>query len=351
MARILCGRNDDDSITATEAVLVRALAALPDAWTLLCKRSIDAAPEGHIDVVLIHPDIGIALVDAAPRDPAASASDLTALLERERFSHFFPGELPLAALSVASEHLADIGERLAQAFEAVPRLSIGNADWAEAVVELVLAQSDLATDGGAEAIEPVASASRDEAMGGALIAAGRADRMPEKRAGPRLALVRNSDRGSTPLRVGSNLHTLPPRPARWRPAWIVVSASAIFLLSQALVTPDQSPLDAGATPSLAPQAEIDAAVVPEPVPASSGAPAPAAATNEAKSPPTPTRALQAAGYVVPRSGTVGSVASNAPRHSQIAIARHVRCADWLHQNRPGGSDYHGPPVKGCRRSR
>ena len=27
--------------------------------------------------------------------------------------------------------------------------------------------------------------------------------------------------------------------------------------------------------------------------------------------------------------------------------RHVLCADPLHQDRPGGSDYHGPPVAGC----
>ena len=25
----------------------------------------------------------------------------------------------------------------------------------------------------------------------------------------------------------------------------------------------------------------------------------------------------------------------------------TKCADWLHQGRPGGSDYHGPPVPGC----
>ncbi|HZS83960.1 MAG TPA: hypothetical protein VFA50_13880 [Stellaceae bacterium] len=25
----------------------------------------------------------------------------------------------------------------------------------------------------------------------------------------------------------------------------------------------------------------------------------------------------------------------------------VPCADFLHQDRPGGSDYHGPPVPGC----
>jgi hypothetical protein len=30
-------------------------------------------------------------------------------------------------------------------------------------------------------------------------------------------------------------------------------------------------------------------------------------------------------------------------------AAHPRCADVLHQDRPGGSDYRGPPVAGCRR--
>ncbi len=25
----------------------------------------------------------------------------------------------------------------------------------------------------------------------------------------------------------------------------------------------------------------------------------------------------------------------------------VQCADFFHQDRPGGSDYHGPPVPGC----
>ena len=29
-------------------------------------------------------------------------------------------------------------------------------------------------------------------------------------------------------------------------------------------------------------------------------------------------------------------------------ATRVLCADALHQNRPGGSDYRGPPVAGCR---
>ncbi len=28
---------------------------------------------------------------------------------------------------------------------------------------------------------------------------------------------------------------------------------------------------------------------------------------------------------------------------------HVKCADFFHQDRPGGSDYKGPPVPGCKR--
>ena len=35
----------------------------------------------------------------------------------------------------------------------------------------------------------------------------------------------------------------------------------------------------------------------------------------------------------------------------VTSAHHVLCADALHQDRPGGSDYHGPPVAGCPRSR
>jgi hypothetical protein len=35
------------------------------------------------------------------------------------------------------------------------------------------------------------------------------------------------------------------------------------------------------------------------------------------------------------------------RVSARSRARHVQCADAMHQNRPGGTDYHGPNVAGC----
>jgi peptidoglycan hydrolase-like protein with peptidoglycan-binding domain len=31
----------------------------------------------------------------------------------------------------------------------------------------------------------------------------------------------------------------------------------------------------------------------------------------------------------------------------VAPTEPVKCADWLHQSRPGGSNYEGPPVPGC----
>jgi hypothetical protein len=43
-----------------------------------------------------------------------------------------------------------------------------------------------------------------------------------------------------------------------------------------------------------------------------------------------------------RSATHRVSAHSSARH------HHVQCADALHQDRPGGTDYHGPAVAGCR---
>jgi len=45
-----------------------------------------------------------------------------------------------------------------------------------------------------------------------------------------------------------------------------------------------------------------------------------------------------------------SAAADKRMASRGSRPRRVLCADTLHQNRPGGSDYHGPPVAGCPRS-
>lgn len=54
-------------------------------------------------------------------------------------------------------------------------------------------------------------------------------------------------------------------------------------------------------------------------------------------------------YAVP----VAPQASAAPAGSQVYVApaEPVKCADFFHQDRPGGTDYYGPPVPGCPQQR
>jgi len=48
------------------------------------------------------------------------------------------------------------------------------------------------------------------------------------------------------------------------------------------------------------------------------------------------------GYYAPSTAS-----SQAPTYNPPIYGSSVQCADAFHQNRPGGSDYSGPPVPGC----
>jgi hypothetical protein len=50
-----------------------------------------------------------------------------------------------------------------------------------------------------------------------------------------------------------------------------------------------------------------------------------------------------------RSAAADRHATKASAHTVHRTRHRVLCADPLHQDRPGGSDYHGPPVAGCPR--
>ena len=123
MARILPQDADGRPLSRLAATLAR----LPDAWLLLLGRRIGATP---VDAVLVHPDIGIALIDVGPRPPDAAHAALRAWFYLEEFDFRFPGELPTVALSIAQEAIEAIGAALAAAFDAAPLLSIEDPDWA-----------------------------------------------------------------------------------------------------------------------------------------------------------------------------------------------------------------------------
>jgi surface antigen len=143
------------------AALTRTLAALPDDWTLLCARQLGDEPSCTVDAVLIHPEIGLALIDLAPGEPGTAVAALREQLEHEGFAQYFPGELPIVALSIPAAAVDEAGERLADAFDAAPRLSITDVDWADAVIELLLVPNDMAMAGPEEAAAPAAAASEE----------------------------------------------------------------------------------------------------------------------------------------------------------------------------------------------
>jgi hypothetical protein len=121
--------------------LTRAFAALPEPWLALCDRRL-ALGDQRADAVLVHPGLGIALVNPVPNHPSAAGA-LRRLLERAQFGLFFPGELPILALKTRDEDPKTLAGRLQAAFDAAPRLDIEDSDWADAVVELLLEDRDL----------------------------------------------------------------------------------------------------------------------------------------------------------------------------------------------------------------
>jgi hypothetical protein len=122
--------------------LACALASLPEPWSALCDRRLAPGDE-RADAVLVHPELGIALVNSVPNHPAAAGA-LRRLLERERFDLYFPGELPILALETTGEEPETLAGRLQAAFDAAPRLDVEDSYWADAVVELLLEDRDLA---------------------------------------------------------------------------------------------------------------------------------------------------------------------------------------------------------------
>jgi hypothetical protein len=293
----------DDVGSAASVTLAWTLRTLPDPWTLLRDRRIDASGE-LIDLIVVHPEIGVALIDEAPRDPAAGVAALRDFLERERFADFFPGTLPIVSLSVAIDEFPTLDQKLTRAFDASLVLSIEDRDWADVLIELMSQSAGMATADDAVRVEAL-----------------RAPTLIPDFAGPRESLA--SDVGPTPYAMG-------------KPAAAAVGRTAgvghLFITRRRYATPAALALSAASV--------LVAAVVALAMHGS-------AAPNDAIRP-----RVEAAALVVPPATPRAAASlphlSAAVRHPRRPAVRRVRCADWLHQNRPGGSDYHGPPVAGCR---
>jgi hypothetical protein len=112
---------------------------LPEGW--VCGRSCDIGGEPgrpvRIDLVLMHPALGIALIDRKTRTEGAEDT-LRERLEEARFSAIFGGYLPVLHCAIQSDELPAIAE-IERAFGEMEPLSLagGNA-WLPVVASVVM---------------------------------------------------------------------------------------------------------------------------------------------------------------------------------------------------------------------
>lgn len=90
--------------------------------------------------VLLHPDVGVALVDLAPAVTPNAEAAFRARLEAARFAAIFPGQLPVVHLQLRPEELGQLAPLMSNAFAGLQPISLPGGDGWVSVVRRALAQ-------------------------------------------------------------------------------------------------------------------------------------------------------------------------------------------------------------------
>src|SRR5579872_1750983 len=123
------------------AQLREALATLPAPWIVLANRRASGADgPPWVRFVALHPAKGIALVDTAAAE--AALAPLEDFLARTGFPALQPGALPIVPVAIGPNEIGTIADIMENSF-AAGQPAIGNPNWCDAVVELLLAAPDL----------------------------------------------------------------------------------------------------------------------------------------------------------------------------------------------------------------
>ena len=123
--------------------------AIPPGWIGLehCNLSPVQGQVLEVPHVLLHPEIGVALIDIAPGEAVGAEPAFRARLESARFAAIFPGELPIVHLQLQPEELSSLDTLLPNAFATLPRLSLPGGDGWVSVVRRALATRQPLRDG------------------------------------------------------------------------------------------------------------------------------------------------------------------------------------------------------------
>ena len=112
---------------------------LPEGWS--CGRHCDIGGDpgrpARLDLVLLHPGLGIVLLDIGARTEGAEEI-LRARLDEARFGAIFGGYLPVIHGCLGADEVPDIAE-ITRAFDRVPPLSVsGGSAWMSTVSRLIV---------------------------------------------------------------------------------------------------------------------------------------------------------------------------------------------------------------------
>ena len=121
------------------------IAGLESGWVMLPKAVIGGAGEAPvtIDVVLLHPARGVALLETPPHWTPDAPARLRRRLAQARFAAIFPGTLPVVHARLQRGALSDLPQLLAKGFAALPPLDLPGGDaWMAAVRRALLAPAD-----------------------------------------------------------------------------------------------------------------------------------------------------------------------------------------------------------------
>lgn len=121
------GKSGPDSPAQAASQLIEGMRP---GWVLLQDCHLGDAGAAPVRFALIHPEIGVALVDLAPALLPDAIVRLRQRLEAARFASIFPGHLPIVHRALPARQLRQAAALIDYAFALEPRLSLpGGGAW------------------------------------------------------------------------------------------------------------------------------------------------------------------------------------------------------------------------------
>jgi hypothetical protein len=161
----------------------------------------------RVDLALLHPGRGIALVDLAPRTTAHAVTSLRRVLDAARLPARHPGSLPITYCRLAPGEVSHLPHLLDVAFAAEPPLTVADAGWTATVRALLEAgpTASRAKGGRSPGAAIVAAALLLWVGGGGLAVLGRLGPAAE----PRLGAVADGVASPSDVALDADLRALP----------------------------------------------------------------------------------------------------------------------------------------------